>query len=144
MNIPPLRWITRILALVLTVWFLFWYTVFGIGSVVTDLHGRITPIIIPEIAFGIVLLTAYIISWWKENIGGILYVVASLGVTIPGFIDLFRPGYDMTYSQRFDLLIRGWTHLGFSLLLVGVLFLIVWRMSKKKGRDAPRPLENPS
>jgi len=70
-----MKWVTRVIALFVTVLFLFWYTIFGVGSVVTDLHGAITADIITGVAFGILVLTGYILSWWRERIGGILFLI---------------------------------------------------------------------
>jgi hypothetical protein len=137
MNITALRLITRILALLITIWFLFWYTVFGIGSVVTDLHGRVTTAIIPEIIFGIVILTAYAFSWRREDIGGILFIIASFGVTVAGFINgLQHPVSGWSLLLYIQIFVNGWTHLGFPLLLVGVLFLVVWRTSRAEQAQA--------
>jgi hypothetical protein len=133
-----MRWVTRVIALLVTVLFLFWYTIFGVGSVVTDLHGAITAAIIPAVVFGILVLTGYILSWWRESIGGILFILASFGVTVAAGVNLSQhwpAGWPM--SRFIPYLIRGFLQLGLPLLITGILFLIVsWlsRMERSQSR----------
>ena len=126
-----MRWITRVIALIVTVLFLFWYTIFGVGSVVTDLHGAITADIIPGVAFGILVLTGYILSWWRERIGGILFILASFGVMVAAVVNQSQhlvAGWSL--SQYIPSFIRGFLQLGFPLLITGILFLVVPWLSK--------------
>jgi hypothetical protein len=126
-----MRWVTRGIALIVTLLFLFWYTIFGVGSVVTDLHGAVTADIIPGVAFGILVLTGYILSWWRERIGGILFILASLGVTVAAVVNLSHhlvAGWSL--SHYIPSFIRGFLQLGFPLLIIGFLFLIVPWLSK--------------
>jgi hypothetical protein len=133
-----MRWVTRGIALLVTILFLFWYTIFGVGSIVVDLHGAITADIIPGVVFGILVLTGYILSWWRERIGGVLFILASVGVTVAGVVNLSQhlpAGWSML--QSIPILIRGWLRLGLPLLITGILFLIVsWlsRMERSRSR----------
>jgi hypothetical protein len=63
------------------------------------------------------------ISWWRENIGGTILIIAGLGMLLAIFIFLAPHDY--------------WTSLIFSLpfLLSGILYLIYWKRSKpSKGK----------
>ncbi len=58
------------------------------------------------------------IGWWRENIGGMILIVAGLGMLLAVFI--FLPPHDY------------WVPLIFCLpfLLSGILYLIYWKQSK--------------
>ncbi len=126
-----MRWITRGIALLVTILFLFWYTIFGVGSIVVDLHGAITSDIIPGIALGILVLTGYILSWWRERIGGVLFILVSVGVAVTAVANLSQhlpAGWSVLQSAHG--LVRGWLQLGLPLLITGILFLIVSWLSR--------------
>ena len=72
------RWAARVTALIFTLFFFFWNTVYAVGSIVTDLRGAITTDIIIPIALGLLVLAAYVLSWWRERLGGMLFIVVSI------------------------------------------------------------------
>ena len=63
-TVTVVRWTARVLALIFTLVFFFWDTVYAVGSIMTDLHGAITTDIIIPIALGILVLAAYFLSWY--------------------------------------------------------------------------------
>lgn len=101
-------------------------------------HIPVTAQIIIAIVFAALVSGAYVTSWWKERIGGMLFVFASIfviGWQIALFIGNSRvyqvPGFQGSMSNIGSWFIMWvWTG-GLPLLLVGILFLIAVRLSKK-------------
>lgn len=77
-----LRWITRAVALVVTLYFLFWYSIFGALSILTDSNGVIKWQVFHPIVLGALVLTGFTLCWRRERMGGILFVLASIGVLV--------------------------------------------------------------
>jgi hypothetical protein len=130
-TLVAVRWTARIIALLFTINFLFWNTFFAIGSAVVDLHGAITPVIILPVALGVLVLAAEIISWRKERIGGILFILSSAAYLLMFLINTLS-------GLRFAIItsiIKGffsvWGVFGLPLLVAGILFLIAAQLSKK-------------
>ena len=132
-----IRWAARVIALLFTINFFFWNTFFAVGSVVVDLHGEITPVIIVPIAMGIVVLAAEIISWWKERLGGILFILLSAAYLL---IHLINGMSGLRFVSTMYM-IRGaftdWAIFGLPLLIAGILFLIAARLSQKNSLTHP-------
>lgn len=119
----PVKWIARVIGLIASLYFLFWYTFFGIGSGLAD-HIPINANIIPPIVFGALVLVAYVVSWRHERFGGVLFILASIGVFIvPAFISIINA--KPIWNGPLSLFIRNWAYLGLPLLIAGVLFLTV-------------------
>jgi hypothetical protein len=91
------------------------------------------PVTVPElisITFILLVISAYSISWWKERLGGILFISAYAFVV--GLQIL------LSISNSFGSQVPGswwiiwfWSG-GSALLIVGILFLIAARLFKKK------------
>lgn len=85
-----IRWVARVVGLIVTLYFLFWYTFFTIGSGLAD-NIQIDANIIPPIAFGALVLVAYVLSWRREGLGGILFILGSIGIFIlPAIISVIN------------------------------------------------------
>jgi hypothetical protein len=101
-------------------------------------HIPITVHALTNIAFGILVLSAYIIAWWKERLGGLLFVLASIFVVVLQIVLLIEnsrvyqvPGFQWSASYlRSCLMMWAWTG-GFPLLIVGILFLITSWLSRR-------------
>jgi hypothetical protein len=125
------RWTARIIALLFTINFLFWNTFFAIGSAVVDLHGAITPIIILPLALGVLVLAAEIISWWKERLGGILFIILSAAYLLIYLINTLSGLRFAIITTIFSGFFSVWGVFGLPLLIAGILFLIAARLSKR-------------
>ena len=113
------------IGLVITIYFIFWYTLFNIGSVLVDSHDQISANIAVPIGFGILVLVAYILSWRNERLGGILFVLASIGTVIIEAIS----GWSLIIRS-----ISSWLYLGFPLIIAGTLFLFSAWFSRKSSQ----------
>jgi hypothetical protein len=116
------RWAARVIGLIITIYFIFWYTIFNVGSVLIDSHSQISANMLVPLGFGILVLAAYILSWRNERLGGILFILASIGTAVVEAVS----GWSFIIRS-----IRGWLFLGFPLLIAGVLFLISSSLSRK-------------
>ncbi|RUT73301.1 DUF7670 domain-containing protein [Ancylomarina longa] len=68
-------------------------------------------------AFSLTYGLGFLLSFWKVGLGGLILLISSIGITLFGFID----------THRWDVLF-----LLIPLSLTGILFLIYWKMCKKK------------
>ena len=126
-----IRWTARVLALFFTISFFFWNTIFVVGSVVTDLHGAITADLILPVALGILVLAADVMSWWRERLGGILFIVVSAAYAVILLITRWSGVRIISMSSVIQGVFIDWAILGLPLLIAGILFLIAVRQSRK-------------
>jgi hypothetical protein len=123
------RWLARVIGLIAAVYFLFWYVFFDIGSGLVD-HIPINADIISPIVFGALVLLAYILSWWRERLGGILFILSAIGVFIvPAMISTINA--KLVWNGSFSLFVRNWPYLALPLLAAGVLFLFTAWLSRR-------------
>lgn len=125
------RWTARVIALLITPFFLFWYTLFGVGSIITDLHGAITANIILPIALGILVLAGCVLSWWWERLGGMLFILASVALAVGPLISGWSTLRILSITNILADLLRGWVIFGLPLLIAGILFLITSWLSRR-------------
>ena len=130
-TVSIIRWTARILALFFTISFFFWNTIFVVGSVVTDLHGAITADLILPVALGILVLAADVVSWWRERLGGILFIVVSAAYAVILLITRWTGVRIISMSSVIQGVFIDWAILGLPLLIAGILFLIAVRQSRK-------------
>jgi hypothetical protein len=126
-----IRWTARVLALFFTISFFFWNTIFVVGSVVTDLHGAITADLILPVALGILVLAADVMSWWRERLGGILFIVVSAAYAAILLITCWPGVRIISMSSVIKGVFIDWSILGLPLLISGILFLIAAQKSRK-------------
>lgn len=127
-----IRLTARIIALPVMLFFLFWFTFFAAGSILTDLHGAITTDLILPVAFGIFVLAAYIASWLRERVGGILFVLVSFALAIDMLISGLSGVHIVPVATILKNALLDWAIFGLPLLIVGILFLITVGLSKKE------------
>jgi len=130
-TVSIIRWTARILALFFTISFFFWNTIFVVGSVVTDLHGAITADLILPVALGILVLAADAVSWWRERLGGILFIVVSAAYAVILLITRWPGVRIISMSSVIQGVFIDWAILGLPLLIAGILFLIAAQKSRK-------------
>ena len=130
-TILAVRWTARIIALLFSIIFFFWNTVFAVGSVMVDLHGAISGYIVLPIALGILVLAAEILSWRRERIGGILFIVLSAAYFLIHMINDFSGLRFISITYMIRGLFTDWATFGLPLLIAGILFLIAARLSKR-------------
>ena len=130
-TVSIIRWTARILALFFTISFFFWNTIFVVGSVVTDLHGAITADLILPVALGILVLAADAVSWWRERLGGILFIVVSAAYAVILLITRWPGVRIISMSSVIKGVFIDWAILGLPLLIAGILFLIAAQKSRK-------------
>jgi hypothetical protein len=128
LTLKVFRWAVRIIGLISTIYFLFWYTFFSIGSSLGDLPGQVTTNMISPVVFGLLVLVAYVLSWRYERFGGLLFVLAAAGTFVVGAVNGVRLGNGWF---SFALFIRGWLYLGLPPLIAGVLFLMLSWVSQR-------------
>ena len=126
-----IRWTARVLALFFTISFFFWNTIFTVGSVVTDLHGAITAYVILPIVLGILVLAADVVSWWRERLGGILFILTSAAYVVILLINGWSGVHIISMTNVIKGVFIDWAILGLPLLIAGILFLIAVRQSRK-------------
>ena len=130
-TVTVVRWTARVLALIFTLVFFFWDTVYAVGSIMTDLHGAITTDIIIPIALGILVLAAYFLSWWRERLGGMLFILVSVTFGVIHLISGLSGLHIRSITNMLSGWLIDWAILGLPMLIVGILFLITSWLSKR-------------
>ncbi len=129
----PMRWVARVIALPIAILFLIITILYVVqlGSIETKLHRAITLNMIISIVPGILVLAGYALSWWRERIGGILFILASFAF---GLESLHRWSIISTISTQNAVvyIFKGWAILGLPLLITGILFLVVSWLPRMK------------
>jgi hypothetical protein len=125
-----IRLTARIIALPVTLFFLFWFTFFAAGSILTDLHGSITADLIPPVISGILVLAACIMSWLKERIGGIIFILVSLALAMYVLVSRLSAVHIVPVATILKNTLLDWAIFGLPLLIVGILFLVTAKLSK--------------
>lgn len=116
-----LRWIARILALAVAVFWLWW----GIGSAFVEGFGWLS--LLAHSLPGLLILIATLVAWRWERIGGSLLVGVDILVT--GFLlwAISRGGYR---GPAFQMGIMVWLTIALPPLLAGLVFLASWRRAR--------------
>jgi len=117
------RWAARIIGLVVIAFF----SLILIGETITSIQAEgfefdveSLLVIVPLV----IALAGYIISWWREQVGGLLLILVSIAFGILPSISA-QPAWSMLEA------LQGWLILGLPFLVVGVLFLTSSWLSKK-------------
>ena len=111
-------WIARILGSILAVYFVFT----TVANLIMDFKTWDFVAYI-FFTFTIIFAIGVIIAWFKEKIGGIILIAASVAGSIFSIIvGLNNPDFDLL-----DFIILA----GLPFLIVGILFLIYWWKSRK-------------
>lgn len=74
----------------------------------------------------VIALAGYIVSWWREQVGGSLLILVSITFGILPSISA-QPSWSVLQA------LQGWLMLGSPFLITGVLFLISSWLSRKTG-----------
>ena len=74
----------------------------------------------------VIALAGYIVSWWREQVGGSLLILVSIAFGILPSINA-QPSWSVLQA------LQGWLMLGLPFLITGVLFLISSWLSRKTG-----------
>jgi hypothetical protein len=113
------------------------YTIQPVREVISDLHIQITADLLLAVAFGFLVLLAYIVSWRRERIGALLFLLASITQLIG--IQFYAnpehgyfPATSVYMSPHIIYLIRDWAWIGFPMLIMGILFFAASWMSRRK------------
>jgi hypothetical protein len=121
-----LLWASRIFASAIVLFFALFFIPSIIGSITREEsflpENNKWQGVIMTIWF-IMLVTGYILSWFKEGLGGLVMILAALTVSLPFII----------FASNFGSLIFGATSFA-----AGFLFLIYWRdMRRKRASGQP-------
>lgn len=79
--------------------------------------------LIGSIAFIVIFVVGVIVAWFKEKIGGIILVASAVAASICSIIFSFAPNSD---DLMMLILLAG-----IPFLIIGILFLVCWRKSRK-------------
>ena len=120
-----IRWTARIIGLVTIAFFL----IFLIGETVMSIQAEGLKfdveslfIVVPTV----IALAGYIVSWWREQVGGSLLILVSIAFGILPSINA-QPSWSVLQT------LQGWLMLGSPFLITGVLFPISSWLSRKTG-----------
>jgi hypothetical protein len=142
------RWTARIIGAPVTLALFYTFTLMNIETVFMRIphpmpgipvHHPLTAQAVINIVFGLLVLGVYAIAWWKERLSGFMFVLSSF--CIVGMM-IFMRYQNSRYFQpppfqwSTDYL-KGWWMMwawtgGLPLLVIGILFLIASRLSRKK------------
>jgi hypothetical protein len=118
-----IRWVARIIGMPVSLLLFLGYTIQPVREVISDLH--------------ILVLLAYIVSWRRERIGALLFLLASITQVI-GIQFYANPEYgyfpatSVYMSPHIVYLMRDWAWIGFPMLLMGILFFAASWLSRRK------------
>ena len=122
-----IRWAARIIGLVITVFLL----MLLIGETVTSIQAEGFKfdaeslfVVVPAV----IALAGYIVSWWRELVGGSLLILVSIAFGIFPSVSAQQhqvPGWSVLQA------LQGWLMLGSPFFIAGVLFLLSWWLSRK-------------
>jgi hypothetical protein len=132
-----IRWVARIIGMPVSLLLFLGYTIQPVREVISDLHIQITADLLLAVAFGFLVLLAYIVSWRRERIGALLFLLASITQLIG--IQFYAnpehgyfPATSVYMSPHIIYLIRDWAWIGFPMLIMGILFFAASWMSRRK------------
>ena len=131
-----IRWVARIIGLPVSLLLFFVYVINPIREVVSDLHVPISANLTLAVAFGFLVLLAYIVSWRWERLAGMVYILASITQVI-GIQFYANPEYgyfpatSVYMSPHILYLIRDWAWFGFPMLIMGILFFAASWLSRR-------------
>jgi glucan phosphoethanolaminetransferase (alkaline phosphatase superfamily) len=132
-----IRWVTRIIGLPVSLLLFLGYTFQPVREVVSDLHTEVTANLLLAVAFGFLVLLAYMVSWRWERVGALLFLLASVTQVI-GIQFYANPEYgyfpatSVYMSPHIVYLIRDWAWIGFPMLIMGILFFVASWLSRRK------------
>ena len=132
-----IRWVPRIIGLPVSLFLFFVYAIDPVREVISDLHIQITANLLLAVAFGFLVLLAYMVSWRWERVGALLFLLASITQVI-GIQFYANPEYgyfpatSVYMSPHFVYLIRDWAWIGFPMLIMGILFFGASQLSRRK------------
>ena len=143
------RWTARIIGAPVTLMLFYVFTIAIISEIFflriahtapgMPTHIPLTAHAVISIIFGLIVLAAYIASWWKERLGGFLFVLSSfcvVGMMIFLRIENSRYFQPPPFQWTADYLKGWWMEWawtgGLPLLVIGILFLITFRLSRNK------------
>jgi len=140
-SVMIIRRVARVLSIIATLFVLF-YVQLGIGLLYNDITFILDARFFLPVILGILALAAFIISWWKERLGGILFIITFLLVIIFPFIFSLIEHQPLRGSF-FEYIFLGFIGhfdpffaLRYSPLVVGILFLISSSLSSKTQIEA--------
>ncbi len=117
------RWAARIIGLIFIAFFLLML----IGETITSIQAEGFEFEVESLLVVVPLLIAlagYIISWWRERVGGSLLILVSI---VFGILPPIAAQPSWSTSEA----LQGWLILGLPFLVAGVLFLISSWLSRK-------------
>ena len=132
-----IRWVARIIGLPVSLLLFLGYTIQPVREVISDLHLKVTADLLLAVAFGFLVLLAYIVSWRRERVGALLFLLASI-LQVIGIQFYANPEYgyfpatSVYMSPHIVYLIRDWAWFGFPMLIMGILFFAASWLSRRK------------
>ena len=120
-----IRWAARIIGLLIIAFFL----MFLIGETVMSTQAEGLKFDVESLFIvvpAVIALAGYIVSWWREQVGGSLLILVSIAFGILPSISA-QPSWSVLQA------LQGWLMLGSPFLITGVLFLISSWLSRKTG-----------
>jgi len=132
-----IRRVARIIGLPVSLLLFFVYAINPVREVVSDLHIEVTANLLLAVAFGFLVLLAYIVSWRRERLGALLFLLASI-IQVIGIQFYANPEYgyfpssSVYMSPHIVYLIRDWAWIGFPMLIMGTLFFAASGLSRRK------------
>ena len=132
-----IRGVARIIGLPGSLLLFFVYAINPVREVVSDLHIEVTANLLLAVAFGFLVLLAYIVSWRRERLGALLFLLASI-IQVIGIQFYANPEYgyfpssSVYMSPHIVYLIRDWAWIGFPMLIMGILFFAASWLSRRK------------
>jgi hypothetical protein len=141
-----LRWIARIIGLFVTLVIISVMRMENIRIIFMRLpkgppnmpvHLPVTPQMITSIVFALLVLAAYVKSWWKERRGGILFIIVSFVGTAIILISMLasvtHPPTTVSgwFSGFLGPLLFLWLMFGLPPLICGLLFLKAASLTKR-------------
>jgi hypothetical protein len=129
----PVRWIARVASLLIAILFLIIVIINAVQIVpyVTRLHGAINFNMIVTIVPGILVLAGYALSWRREWIGGILFILAAFAISLES-LNRWLAISPISNQNVVTYIFKGWVVLGLPLLVTGILFLVVSWLTRKE------------
>jgi hypothetical protein len=121
-----MRLAARVIGVVITTFFL----LFLIGETITSIQAEGFKfdaeslfVVVPAV----IALAGYIVSWWRERVGGSLLILVSIAFGILPSVGAQQHQVPWSMLQA----LQGWLILGSPFLVAGVLFLLSWWLTRK-------------
>ena len=122
----PIRWVVLSLASLVAVVCVFTTVSYAVQvvSYVTSLHRTPNLNMIISVVPGILFLAGYALSWWRERLGGTLFILASVAIGLQYF-HLWLNISSISNQHMANYIFRAWAPLGLTPLIIGILFIVV-------------------